>query len=196
LKRGYARIVPVRSFSVDLGKALKFINLSIAVLVVLGLGGVYWFAYRPLPKTSGVMVAPISAQATVERDALGVPHISAAKWEDAIFLQGYVTAQDRLWQMDALRRLAAGELSEVLGPSTLELDREARRLRLRRVAEQHVRTLSAADRVLMAAYARGVNYFMETQRGKLPLEFTVLRYDPRPGPSPTASYADSRCIAS
>ena len=62
----------------DLGKALKFINLSIAVLVVLGLGGVYWFAYRPLPNTSGVMVAPISAQAAVERDALGVPHISAA----------------------------------------------------------------------------------------------------------------------
>ncbi len=164
----------------DLGKALKFINLSIAVLLVLGLGGVYWFAYRPLPKTSGQMVAPISAQAAVERDALGVPHISAAKWEDAIFLQGYATAQDRLWQMDALRRLAAGELSEVLGASTLELDREARRLRLRRVAEQHVRALPAADRALFAAYARGVNYFMETQRGKLPLEFNVLRYDPRP----------------
>jgi penicillin G amidase len=164
----------------DLGKALKFINLSIAVLVVLGLGGVYWFAYRPLPKTSGGIVAPISAPAAVARDALGVPHISAAGWEDAIFLQGYVTAQDRLWQMDALRRLAAGELSEVLGPSTLELDREARRLRLRRVAEQHLRALAGEDRAVFAAYARGVNYFMETQRGKLPLEFTLLRYDPRP----------------
>jgi penicillin G amidase len=180
LKRRYARIVPVRPFGTDLGKVLTFINLSIAVLLVLGLGAVYWFAYRPLPKTSGRIAAPISAQAAVERDALGVPHISAAQWEDAIFLQGYVTAQDRLWQMDALRRLAAGELSEVLGASTLELDREARRLRLRRVAEQHARALTGADRAVIAAYARGVNYFIETHRGALPLEFTLLRYDPRP----------------
>jgi penicillin amidase len=164
----------------DFGKALKFINLSIAVLLVLGLGVVYWFAYRPLPKTSGRMAAPISAQAAVQRDALGVPHISAARWEDAIFVQGYVTAQDRLWQMDVLRRLAGGELSEVLGASTLELDREARGIRMRRVAEQHARALAAADRAVIAAYARGVNYFIETHRGALPLEFTLLRYDPRP----------------
>jgi penicillin amidase len=162
------------------GKAVKFINLSIAVLLVLSLGAVYWFAYRPLPKTSGQIGAPISARAAVERDALGVPHISAARWEDAIFLQGYVTAQDRLWQMDALRRLAAGELSEVLGASALELDRESRRLRMRRIAEQHVRGLPPADRAVIAAYARGVNYFMETHRGVLPLEFNLLRYDPRP----------------
>ncbi len=131
-------------------KILKFINLSIAVLLVLGLGAVYWLAYRPLPQTSGQIIAPISAQATVERDALGVPHIAAAQWEDAIFLQGYITAQDRLWQMDALRRLAAGELSEVLGASTLELDEESRRLRLRRVADQHVRTLPAGDRAVLS----------------------------------------------
>ncbi len=161
-------------------KALKFINLSIAVLLVLGLAAVYWFAYRPLPETSGQIDAPISARAIVERDAIGVPHISAAQWEDAIFLQGYVTAQDRLWQMDVLRRLAAGDLSEVLGASTLELDREARRLRMRRIAEQDARALPAGDRAVIAAYARGVNYFIETHRGRLPLEFSLLRYEPRP----------------
>jgi penicillin G amidase len=170
----------VRALRVDLGKALTFINLSIAVLLLAGLGAAYWFAYRPLPKTSGQIAAPISGQATVDRDALGVPHISAAQWEDAIFLEGYVTAQDRLWQMDALRRLAAGELSEVVGAATLEVDRESRRLRMRRIAEQHVRALSAGDRAVMAAYARGVNYFIETHRGELPVEFTLLRYDPRP----------------
>jgi penicillin amidase len=175
VNRRYARIVPVLS-----GKALKFINLSIAVLLVLGLAVVYWFAYRPLPKTSGRIAAPVSGQALVKRDALGVPHISAAQWEDAIFLQAYVTAQDRLWQMDVLRRLAGGELSEVLGPSTLELDLEARRLRLRQVAEQHARSLTAGDRAALAAYTRGVNYFIETHRGELPLEFTLLGYDPRP----------------
>src|SRR5579883_1630126 len=102
-----------------LGRVVKLINLSIAVLFLLLLIAAYWFAYRPLPQTSGQIAAPISAQATIGRDSLGVPHISAASWEDAIFLQGFVTAQDRLWQMDALRRLAAGELSEIVGPPAL-----------------------------------------------------------------------------
>lgn len=169
-----------RIFPVPHGRVLKFINLSIAVLVLLVLFGAYWVAYRPLAQTSGEIGAPISAPATIARDAIGVPHIVAANVEDALFLQGYVTAQDRLWQMDALRRLAAGELSEVIGRAPLELDREARRLRMRRVAEEQARTLPPADRVTLAAYARGVNYFIETHRGRLPLEFTVLRYDPRP----------------
>ncbi len=162
------------------GKALKFINLSIAVLLAVVLAAVYWIAYRPLPETRGQISAPVSARAAIARDALGVPHITAGEWEDAIFLQGYATAQDRLWQMDVLRRLAAGELSEVLGSTTLELDRDARRLRMRRIAEEHVRTLPPGDRAVFAAYARGVNYFMETHRKSLPLEFTLLRYDPRP----------------
>jgi len=80
---------------------LRAINLSIAVLLVAALGAAYWFAWRTLPETSGEIAAPIAARATVARDNLGVPHISAASWEDAIFLQGYVTAQDRMWQMDA-----------------------------------------------------------------------------------------------
>jgi penicillin amidase len=159
---------------------LKFINLSIAVLLVLVLAAIYWTAYRPLPTASGQISAPISERATVRRDSLGVPHIAAGRWEDAIFLQGYTTAQDRLWQMDVLRRLAAGELSEVFGPATLELDREARGLRMRRIAEEDARTLPPADRAVFAAYARGVNYFIETHRNALPLEFTLLRYDPRP----------------
>src|SRR5580704_4377939 len=124
-----------------LGKMVKYINLSIAVLLLAVLTAAYWVAYRPLPQTTGEISAPISAKATVLRDAIGVPHIAAASWEDAVFLQGYVTAQDRLWQMDALRRLAAGELSEIVGPSALELDREARRLRMRRMADEHYRTL-------------------------------------------------------
>lgn len=161
-------------------RTVKFINLSIAVLLVLVLAAVYWVAYRPLPKTSGQIAAPISARASIARDALGVPHITAGQWEDAIFLEGYATAQDRLWQMDVLRRLAAGELSEVFGATTLELDREARGLRMRAIAEQDARTLTPAQRAVFAAYARGVNYFIETHRQALPLEFTLLNYDPRP----------------
>lgn len=161
-------------------RILKYINLSIAVLLVAGLVAVYWIAYRPLPQVSGSINAPIAQRATITRDALGVPHINAGNWEDAVFLQGFTTAQDRLWQMDTLRRLAAGELSEIIGTATLELDRDSRRLRMRRMAEEHYRTLPASDRAVFAAYARGVNYFIETHRDTLPLEFTMLRYRPRP----------------
>ena len=82
--------------------------------------------------------------------------------EDALFLQGFVTAQDRLWQMDALRRLAGGELSEVVGSAALETDKESRRLRMRRMAEEHYRALTPADRAVLSAYARGVNFFIQT----------------------------------
>ena len=165
---------------VHLAKAIRYINLSIAVLLALVVAAAGWYAWRPLAKTSGEIAAPLSGAAAVERDARGVPHIVAATWEDAIFLQGYITAQDRLWQMDALRRLAAGELSEVVGPAALNSDREARSLRMRRVAAAHWRTLPRADRVVLNAYARGVNYFIDTHRGDLPLEFTLLGYEPRP----------------
>ena len=159
---------------------LRAINLSIAVLLVAALGAAYWFAWRTLPETSGEIAAPIAARAKVARDNLGVPHISAASWEDAIFLQGYVTAQDRMWQMDAFRRLAAGELAEIVGPSAVEQDRESRRLRMARIVEAQMKTLTPEARTIFAAYARGVNYYLETHRGRLPLEFTLLNYNPRP----------------
>ena len=83
----------------------------VAVVLVVALIAVYWVAYRVLPKTSGEIHAPIANRASVTRDSLGVPHIVAGSVEDALFLQGYVTAQDRLWQMELIRRFAAGELS-------------------------------------------------------------------------------------
>jgi penicillin G amidase len=166
--------------SVRASRLLRLFNLSIAVLLVALLGAGYWYAWRPLPQTSGQISAPISAEAHITRDAKGVPHIQAASWEDAIFLQGYAMSQDRLWQMDGLRRRAAGELAEVVGQPGLDSDREARRMNLRRIAERQERALVPQQRAVLAAFARGVNYFIDTHRNRLPLEFTLLRYDPRP----------------
>jgi penicillin amidase len=149
-------------------------------LLIAFLAAGYWYAWRPLPETTGEIAAPISSSATITRDELGVPHIKAASWEDAIFLQGYTMAQDRLWQMDALRRRAAGELAEVTGRMGLASDEEARHMRLRRIAEMHEKSLTPGERALFAAFARGVNHFIATHRARLPLEFTLLRYDPRP----------------
>ena len=168
-------------------RLLRVFNLSIAVLLIALMGAAYWYAWRPLPQTSGQISAPISAEARIARDAKGVPHIQAASWEDAIFLQGYAMAQDRLWQMDGLRRRAAGELAEIVGQAALESDREARRMNLRRIAETQERALVPQQRAVLAAFARGVNYFIETHRNRLPLEFTLLRYDPRP-------WAPSDCL--
>jgi penicillin amidase len=161
-------------------RVLRFLNLSIAVLIVALAAAAWWFAYRPVPSSSGQMRAPVSTRATVVRDKYGVPHILAANVEDAVFLQGYTTAQDRMWQMDALRRLAAGELSEIIGRQTIEVDRESRRLGLRRIAEAAARNIAPEDYKVLAAYARGVNYYLETNRGRYGLEFSLLRYDPRP----------------
>lgn len=161
-------------------RALRYLNILIGVAAVFAAAAVYWFAFRPLPKTSGEIAAPVSARATIARDGLGVPHIEAASVEDALLLQGFVTAQDRMWQMDALRRLAGGEVAEIAGERGLKSDREARTLRLRRLAEAHAAALEREDRRWLAAYARGVNHYLETHRGRLPVEFTLLGYDPRP----------------
>jgi penicillin G amidase len=165
---------------VALSRLTFYFNVIVGILLVVILALLYWFGWRVLPKTSGEIAAPLSAPGSITRDSMGVAHIEAASVEDALFLQGYAMAQDRLFQMDALRRFAAGELSEILGRRTLESDQAVRRLRLRRIAEQMVRTLPAEDRAYLSAFCRGVNHFIDTHRGALPLEFTVLQYDPKP----------------
>ena len=163
-----------------LARIVKIVNFLIAAIVVAALAVVYWCVWRPLPQHSGSIEARVAAPVVVRFDAHGVPHIEASSLEDALFVQGYVTAQDRLWQMDALRRLAAGDLSEVVGAAALESDRESRRLRMRRIAERAYVDMPAPDRAAMAAYARGVNAFVNGHLGNLPLEFRLLGYQPRP----------------
>src|SRR4051812_41810055 len=117
------------------GRVVKYVNLMIGLALLVLLIAGWWFVWRPLPQRSGIVDAPVGGAAMVLFDARGVPHIRASTLEDALFVQGYCTAQDRLWQMDVLRRFDAGELAEIFGPTVLESDRESRRLRLRRIAE-------------------------------------------------------------
>src|SRR5208282_5634296 len=129
----------------------RYINTAIAVLAVLAGAGIWWVAWRPLPLTSGTIAVGVSDKVTVAFDRLGEPHISAANQGDLLFAQGYLTAQERMWQMDALRRRAAGDLCEIVGAAAIELDEESRRLRMRRIAEEAVLTLPAGDRAAFAA---------------------------------------------
>ncbi len=124
---------------------------------------------------SRAIIAPVA----VERDHQGVPHLSAESMDDLIAGQGYVAAQDRLWQMDVLRRAASGELAEILGSDLVAHDRAQRVLEFRPTAERLTASLNPQDRRLFEDYARGVNaYIAETDA--LPAEFRLLRYRPRP----------------
>jgi len=164
-----------------LGSLLKTLVILFALSGIALCGYFYYAALLALPRLDGpVRVPGLSAPVKVTRDEHGVPTIDAANLEDLFFAQGYVTAQDRLWQMDAMRRFAAGELAEVLGPSQLQHDREQRILGLRDVARRSLQQYSARDRSYVDAYTRGVNAYIEERGDSLPLEFRILRYKPAP----------------
>ncbi len=141
----------------------------------------HWFIYRPLPQIDGsVALSGLEHEVSVDRDRWGVPHIRAASVEDLAEAQGYVMAQDRLWQMDLLRRVARGQLSEILGPGTLPIDKEFRTNGFARAAERDATLLDLESRKVMEAYARGVNQFIDQHKNNLPLEFSLLHYEPKP----------------
>jgi penicillin amidase len=163
-------------------KRLLISLLILLLLVIMGGGGwLYWRVRASLPQLEGaIQVAGLSAPVEVLRDARGVPHLRASSLKDLFFAQGYVTAQDRLWQMDLSRRLAEGELSEVFGERTLRLDLENRTLGFRQVSQRALAELSPEARAPLAAYANGVNAFIASHRDRLPIEFLLLNYQPRP----------------
>ena len=154
-----------------------------AVLVILlGVAGyAFYVVHSALPQLDGQLhVRGLSSPVTVTRDRHGVPTIEAATLEDVFFAQGFVTAQDRLWQMDLMRRFAGGELSEVLGDETLPHDREQRILGLRAAAKKSMESATPRDGALFEAYARGVNAYIAQQGKLLPVEFRILGYTPKP----------------
>ena len=144
--------------------------LSFVLLVVLGIcGWFYSMARSALPQLDGtVRVAGLSAPVRVLRDAHGAPTIEAANFDDLFFAQGYVTAEDRLFQMDGMRRFAGGELAEILGGDFVKHDRQQRILGLRAMAKKTAENTQPETRAHFEAYARGVNAYIETHRDRLP----------------------------
>ena len=155
----------------------------VAIVLLVGASGVLWLHHAmvvSLPTLDGTIKLPgLSAPVMVRRDDHGVPHIEAASQDDMLFAQGYVTAQDRLWQMDMLRRNAAGELAEILGPSLVEHDKAERVFQFRNVAQRVYSSLPDADRHRYEQYAAGVNLFLQQSQGHYPSEFRFLHYRPR-----------------
>ncbi len=159
---------------------ILYVAGALLLLALTILGWLYSVARSALPQLDGNLQVPgFTAPVTVLRDDHGIPTIEAASLNDLFFAQGYVTAQDRLFQMDGMRRYAAGELAEVVGPDVLEHDRQQRILGMRLAARKTIETISADDRARIEAYARGVNAFIESHRDHLPIEFRILRYSPK-----------------
>jgi penicillin G amidase len=161
--------------------ALRLLLWIFAFAVLVFAATIWWLVYRPLPQLDGrVSVGGLQGEVTVERDKWGVPHIRAGSVQDMAEAQGYVMAQDRLWQMDLLRRVGRGQLSEILGPVPVKVDKEFRVLNFGRAAQRDYEQMDPERRKLMEAYARGVNEFIAQHGSKLPMEFTLLRYQPAP----------------
>src|SRR5579875_1196940 len=162
------------------GRLGVFLGIIVVLAADLVAGGALLIG-SALPQTSGTIhLAGPHGPITVTRDRYGVPHIMAGDAHDAFFAQGYVTAQDRLWQMEFNRRVAAGRLAEILGPSVLPADRFLRTLGLNRTAQADVNRLTPTLHAELDAYTDGVNAFLNAHQQSLPLEFRLLGFTPEP----------------
>jgi penicillin amidase len=165
--------------------------LVIGLVLVLALVGVGAYALHlvraSFPQTSGELeVSGLQGDVDVVRDELGIPNIYADSLEDLFFAQGFVHAQDRFWEMDVRRHITAGRLSEMFGAGQVPTDTFLRTLGWRRIAEQEVELLSERSKLILDAYARGVNAYLADRSGaELSLEYAVLSlqnpdYEPEP----------------
>jgi len=162
---------------------MLFMILVTALLTItLVLAISYWRIFRhPLPRRNGRIRLPgLKAGVEVLWDDRGVPHVYAQSEEDLIRAQGFLHAQDRLWQMELNRRVAQGRLAEIAGRSALPADRLARILGFQRRAEAEIDRHSAADRQKLNWYVEGINAFLATHADRLPAEFTLLRIGVQP----------------
>src|SRR5207247_3709581 len=139
--------------------------LVVASIVVTGL----ILVYRPLATIDGEFrLLGLDQRAEILRDSYGVPHIYAQTAHDVFYLQGYVTAQDRLFQMDLYRRAGAGRLAQVLGDPALDSDKQFRTFGLARVAAPELALLREDTRANLTAYADAVNKFLDKPGGPRP----------------------------
>jgi penicillin amidase len=154
--------------------------LGVAACCVLLALGVVLFLRGSLPTLDGELKGKgLQGRVKVTRDALGIPTITAGNRVDAAYVTGYLHAQDRFFQMDLLRRVAAGELSELFGAGALDIDRRHRLHRFRVRAAAVLQSLAPADRAMLDRYVQGVNDGLTALTAR-PFEYGLLMMQPRP----------------
>jgi penicillin G amidase len=159
-------------------RKLKLLAVTLALVLIGALLIGYWGLRGSLPRLDGeIRAAGLTAPVSIIRDARGVPTIEATNRNDLAFATGFLHAQDRFFEMDLSRRLAAGELSELFGTVALDQDRKARLFRFRHVAGAVITQASPEQRALMDAYTRGVNAGLSAL-GSRPWEYWLLGQKP------------------
>ena len=162
-------------------RRIGLLLLALVALAILVSFTGYLYLRRSLPQLAGeIQLSGLYAPIEVVRDKSAVPHIYSQSWNDAYFALGFVHAQDRLWQMEMNRRIAAGRLAELLGDAALETDKFFRTLGIRRAALASLNRFDSETRVVLEHYAAGVNAFLRTHRGPLPPEFVIFGIEPEP----------------
>jgi penicillin amidase len=158
----------------------KFLRTAVSFVVIGYLVSNIFWPSSSIAQTSNELAMPgLHARVTVRRDDRGIPHIEAANDEDLYFAQGYVTASDRMWQMDLQRRTARGELSEIFGQATVGQDKLHRTYGFARILDEASANLPKAFEVPLNSYTKGVNAFIDSRTDQtMPPEFRILGYKP------------------
>jgi penicillin amidase len=163
-------------------KILKWTGLALIVVLLGLIAALAWYRSASQPQIDGkASLADLRASIDIVRDAEGIPHIYAQSADDAYFALGFVHAQDRLWQLELNRRIAAGRMAEILGPNAVDTDRFLRSLGVRRNAEAILANLAPDTRAALDAYAKGINAYLANRTGPLPPEFLITG---APAPAP------------
>jgi penicillin amidase len=137
------------------------------------------FLKKSLPVIDGeVEMAGLENRVEVIRDEFGIPHIRAESDTDLYRALGFVSAQDRLWQMDLFRRVAHGRLAEIFGESSIDMDRRHRVFGFNRLGRELYENAREESRAICRAYTDGINRFIESSAGRLPFQFALLKYEP------------------
>jgi penicillin G amidase len=166
-----------------LNKIITYIFITVVAISLTGFGVITHLLNRSVPEKSGMVdLEFLKAPAKVYNDKWGIPHIYAETQEDAYRVMGYVAASERLFQMDLMRRIAAGRLSEIIGKETIKVDKLLRTLRIRTVMQEYYdKNKNTFDKKMMAnteAFFDGIHQFVKNN--PLPIEFTILDYTPEP----------------
>ena len=160
-------------------KILKIISLIIVLLLIGGYFSIQNIKKSGLPDyNKNVKIAGLTDEVTVYRDQNGIPHIYAQNERDLYIVTGYIEAQDRLWQMDLLRRVTQGRLSEIFGNKLVDTDVTLRKLRIPDNAQKLLPTLDKKVSKPLQYFAEGVNQYIQDNQNNLPFEFKILGYKP------------------
>jgi len=162
---------------------MRWIWWAMLAAVVLAAATALWLLSGAArgPKVDGVLqFSGLTERVEVLRDEHGIPYVFANNTPDLIRAQGFVTAQARIFQLEAYRALASGRLAEAIGDQGLKSDREMRTIGLRRNAERHARRLSAAAREFLGWYAQGLNAYLQGHAEDLPAELSLAGFHASP----------------